>query len=58
MGAGEATVRDIGADAFPNEMPEFAGPESFHQDDYSIYFNNIVDNVAKRIAAYKNNNSK
>lgn len=42
------------AAAVPNEMPEFAGPESYHQDDYSIYFNNVVDNVAKRIEAYKN----
>lgn len=42
------------AAAVPNEMPEFAGPESYHQDDYSIYFNNVVDNVAKRIESYKN----
>ena len=32
---------------------EFAGPQSYHQDDYSIFYNNIKDNVAKRIAAYK-----
>lgn len=66
---GATAIRDIGADAqvcvergtvvthaaaVPNEMPEFAGPESYHQDDYSIYFNNVVDNVAKRIEAYKN----
>ena len=25
----------------------------YHQDDYSIFYNNIKDNVAKRIAAYK-----
>ena len=65
---GETAICDIGADAqlctargtvvthaaaIPNEMPEFAGPESFHQDDYSIFFNNIVDNVAKRIEAYQ-----
>ena len=41
------------ADAVPNEMQEFAGPQSYHQDDYSIFFNNIKDNVAKRIATYK-----
>ena len=41
------------ADATPNEMQEFAGPQSYHQDDYSIFFNNVKDNVAKRIAAYK-----
>ena len=41
------------AKAEPNEMVEFAGPQSYHQDDYSIFYNNIKDNVAKRIAAYK-----
>ena len=40
------------ADAVANEMVEFSGPESFHQDDYSIFYNNVKDNVAKRIAAY------
>ena len=35
-----------------NEMVEFSGPESFHQDDYSIFYNNVKDNVVKRIAAY------
>ena len=64
---GETEIRDIGADAqvdttrgtvvtnadaVPNEMVEFSGPESFHQDDYSIFYNNIKDNVAKRIAAF------
>ncbi len=43
------------AKAVPNEMVEFAGPQSYHQDDYSIFYNNIKDNVAKRIAAYKTN---
>ena len=66
---GATEIRDIGADAQvclargtvvtnadakPNEMTEFAGPQSYHQDDYSIFYNNIKDNVAKRIAAYKN----
>ena len=65
---GKTEIRDIGADAqldisrgtvvthaaaVANEMVEFSGPESFHQDDYSIFYNNIKDNVAKRIAAYK-----
>lgn len=64
---GATEIRDIGGDAqvnlargtvvthanaVPNDMPEFAGPESFHQDDYSIFFNNVKDNVAKRIVAY------
>ena len=32
---------------------DFFGPQSFHEDDYTLYYNNIKDNVAKRIAAYK-----
>ena len=65
---GDTEIRDIGADAqvnlargtvvthadaIPNEMVEFTGPACFHQDDYSIFYNNIKDNVAKRIAAYR-----
>ena len=42
------------AKATPNEMADLAGPQCYHQDDYSIFYNNIKDNVAKRIAAYKN----
>ena len=68
---GATTIRDIDADAqlclargtvitnakaTPNEMADLAGPQCYHQDDYSIFYNNIKDNVAKRIAAYKNNN--
>ena len=41
------------AKAIPNEMVEIAGPQCYHQDDYSIFYNNIKDNVAKRIAAYQ-----
>jgi hypothetical protein len=41
------------AKAIPNEMVDLAGPQCYHQDDYSIFYNNIKDNVAKRIAAYK-----
>ena len=33
---------------------EFFGPQSFHEDDYTFYYNNLKDNVAKRIAAYLN----
>ena len=29
------------------------GPESFHEQDYTLYFNNLKENVAKRCAAYK-----
>ncbi len=28
------------------------GPQSFHNGDYTFYYNNIKDNVAKRVAAY------
>ena len=31
------------------------GPGSFHENDYDLYFYNIKDNVAKRVAAYKKN---
>ncbi|MBQ9000926.1 MAG: DUF3089 domain-containing protein [Eggerthellaceae bacterium] len=31
----------------------FFGPDGRHDDDYSYYFNNIKENVAKRIAAYQ-----
>ena len=41
------------ADAVPNDMHDYTGPQSYHQDDYSIFYNNIKDNVAKRIAAYQ-----
>ncbi|MBQ9612532.1 MAG: hypothetical protein IJV14_08095 [Lachnospiraceae bacterium] len=33
----------------------FLGPDGRHASGYSYYYNNIKDNVAKRIAAYKNN---
>ena len=36
-----------------SEMTEYFGPDSFHEDEYQIYYNNIKDNVAKRVAAYK-----
>ena len=67
---GATEIRDIGgdaqvniargtvitnADAVPNEMTEYTGPQSYHQDDYAIFYNNIKDNVAKRIAAYQAN---
>ena len=41
------------AKAVANEAVEFTGPQSYHQDDYAIFYNNIKDNVAKRIAAYQ-----
>ncbi len=65
---GMGKIGDVGADAQinlvrgvivtnakadPVPMPEFFGPASFHDNDYTFYYNNIRDNVAKRIAAYK-----
>ena len=65
---GATEIRDIGgdaqmnlargtvvtnADAVPNDLYKYTGPQSYHQDDYSIFYNNIKDNVAKRIAAYQ-----
>jgi len=32
---------------------EFFGPDGRHADDYTYYYNNIKDNVAKRVAAYQ-----
>jgi len=67
--AGTVSIGDIGADAQVNTargvvvtkansepipLTEFFGPQSFHNGDYTFYYNNIKDNVAKRIAAYKN----
>ena len=34
---------------------EYFGPGARHENDYTFYYNNIKDNVAKRIAAYKAN---
>ena len=65
---GEYEIADIGADAQvvpgrgvvvtnartePSEMTGYFGPDSFHEDEYNIYYNNIRDNAAKRIAAYQ-----
>ena len=32
---------------------EFFGPQSYHEDDYTFYYNNLKENVSKRIAAYR-----
>ena len=32
---------------------QYFGPDGRHEEDYAFYYNNIKDNVAKRIAAYK-----
>ena len=39
-----ADSEPVGGDVF--------GPQSFHNGDYTFYYNNIKENVAKRIAAY------
>ena len=67
---GEYEIKNIGVDAQINlargvivtttkapvtNMPEFFGPASFHEDDYPFFYNNIKENVAKRIATYKSN---
>ena len=65
--AGTVSIGGIGADAQintqrgvivtnaksePIALSQFFGPASFHNGDYSFYYNNIKDNVARRIAAY------
>ncbi|MBR1767280.1 MAG: hypothetical protein IJ742_01025, partial [Prevotella sp.] len=37
------------------EGENFFGPASFHEDDYQFFYNNLKENVAKRIATYKAN---
>ena len=43
------------AKATPVSMVDFFGPASFHDSEYTFYYNNIKANVAKRIATYKAN---
>ena len=43
------------ANSKPIELTELFGPASFHDDDYTFYYNNIKDNAAKRIATYQSN---
>ena len=65
--AATVSIGDIGADAQVNTgrgviltnaksdpiaLTAFFGPASFHNGDYTFYYNNIKDNAAKRIAAY------
>lgn len=35
------------------EGEDYFGPASFHEDDYKFFYNNLKENVAKRIATYK-----
>ena len=64
---GKYEIKDIGADArvvlsrgsvLTNADTEPVGgdtfgPQSYHNGDYALFYNNIKDNVAKRIATYK-----
>ena len=34
------------------DMPDYFGPASFHENDYSFFYKNLQENVAKRVAAY------
>ena len=36
----------------PSADPKFFGPASYHEDDYPFFYNNIKENVAKRIESY------
>jgi hypothetical protein len=64
---GEREIVDLGVDAQVNlargvivtnttapvtDMPDYFGPASFHENDYSFFYNNLKDNVAVRVAAY------
>ena len=49
------TVRGVvvtNARCAPVPLAELFGPDSRHDNDYTLYYNNIRDNVAKRVAAY------
>ena len=37
----------------PCPLAEVFGHDGRHDNEYSLYYNNIKDNVAKRVAAYK-----
>lgn|GEM_PF-3052400 len=45
------------ADYEPIGLPQYFGPQSFHNGDYTFYYNNIKKNVAKRIATYLDSRS-
>ena len=52
-------VTNAASEPMPEELAAavtpFLGPDGRHASDYSYYYNNIKDNVAKRIAAYMAN---
>lgn len=52
-------VTNAKAEPMPEELAkvaaEYFGADGRHESDYSFYYNNIKDNVAKRVAAYQAN---
>ena len=50
-------VTNAACEEMPEEQravaSEYFGPEGHHGEDYTLFYNNIKDNVAKRIAAYQ-----
>ena len=51
-----SVVTNAAVEPMPEELAavagEFFGPDGRHESDYTFYYNNIKDNVAKRVAAY------
>ena len=49
-------VTNAACEEMPEEQrkiaSEYFGPEGHHGEDYTLFYNNIRDNVAKRVAAY------
>ena len=48
------------ADAELLELPpaDLFGPQSYHEDDYAIFYNNVKDNVSTRVEAYMTNHER
>ena len=51
----ERSVILTNAEYEPVGGAEVFGTQSFHNGDYAFFYNNIKDNVAKRIATYQAN---
>ena len=39
-------------DAYGEELASLFGKESYHNSEYTLFYNNIKENVRKRIAAF------
>ena len=50
-------ITNVKAKPLPEDIAklfsEIFGPDGRHDNDYTYYYSNIKDNVAKRIATYK-----